>query len=240
MWDEVWLVETALERTYVKKSSPISHLVPRVLDLVAWRDYGLGAMGGFSINMNFWWYIKWPPMVKQSTLHHILNGTTGKLIDINCLKYATTIINCTASIYYWCIDDNRSLHHVKYSTTLIWAASITVNIWTKKVAKTHSWDNLGCLQCVLMINNPVGINTDHVSIHDSIIVTTWFLNTNMNLTGYFTSHSSNGILLVQNQWHFHPNPDLLSAIMDSLLSAPMTDPLSKNALAFNSPWRIVT
>ncbi len=191
--------------------------------------------------MGFWWHIEWPPAIKQRTLHHVSDGTTGKLIDINCLEYATILINYAASTHYWHTLDNISRRNIAYPTTLIWADNTTADTWTRKGCKRSMIGrSLGRLQCALMMNNPVGINTDHITTHANIIA------------DKISRHKSESDSLL----HFHLlsqefpslrgcrrfllSHALLSAIMDSLLSAPMIDPLSINEQVLNNPGRIAT
>jgi hypothetical protein len=241
MHEELKFIKSALECPRVQKSAPIAHLIPRGPDAEAWGDSSLDAAGGFSLDMGFWWCIEWPLNIRQRTLRHVSNGTSGKLIDINCLEYATILINYAASTHYWCTLGNTSKKKIDYPTTLIWADNTTADTWTRKGCKRSLIGrSLGQLQSALMINNPVGINTNHITTHANIIADKISRHKSESDSLLHFHTLSQEFPSLKGCLRFLPSHALLSAIMDSLLSAPMIDPLSINAQVLNNPGRIVT
>lgn len=69
---------------------------------MAWGDASLDALGGYSLDMGFWWCYQLPDTIFKQTLHHIKNGKKGNLISINKLEYATVLLNYAATISFWC------------------------------------------------------------------------------------------------------------------------------------------
>ena len=241
MKDELRLIKLALESDRITKQCPIAHLIPRTPDSEAWGDSSLDAAGGFSTDMGFWWYLEWPQNIRARTLQHITSSTSGPLIDINCLEYATILINFGPCTHFWCAANNRETKGITYPTCLLWADNTTAEAWTQKgCKKSPVGRSLGRLQCTLMLNNPMGIATGHISTHDNVIadrISRHKLETNTLL--HFNQLIQEFPLLTTCQ-RFHPSPMLLSAIMDSLLSASMIDPLTTNEHVLSNPGKIVT
>ena len=76
---------------------PIAHLIPRDPTFSAWGDSSLYAAGGFSLDLQFWWYLDWPPVIELRTLKYYSvsrkDPVTNELISINLLEFAVIIIN---------------------------------------------------------------------------------------------------------------------------------------------------
>eukprot|EP00804_Cyclotella_cryptica_P019196 CCRYP_006111-RA/>CCRYP_006111-RA protein AED:0.13 eAED:0.35 QI:0/0/0/1/0/0/2/0/649 len=68
--EELRIIRQALADPQIMKSTPIAHLIPRTPDGVAYGDSSLDAMGGYSVDMGFWWYVRWPKTVRQRTLRN--------------------------------------------------------------------------------------------------------------------------------------------------------------------------
>ena len=68
---ELRLISNDLAAEWVMMWRPIGHLIPRIACAVADSDSSLKAAGGFSVELKFWWYIDWPPFIKNFTLIYI-------------------------------------------------------------------------------------------------------------------------------------------------------------------------
>ena len=78
----------------IRWGSPVSHLVSRPPDAEAWGDASLIAGGSFSLDLQFWWHISWPPEVRDRKINHIEYWDYDKeqLVSINVLEFVVIII----------------------------------------------------------------------------------------------------------------------------------------------------
>ena len=102
---------------------------------VAGGDSCLTACGGYSIDMEYWWYHEWPQDIQKRTLLYIKDDKSGKLIAINGMEYATAIINYAASIHYWCIQKMCQRKHIPYPSVLILIDNTSAESWMRKGCK---------------------------------------------------------------------------------------------------------
>jgi hypothetical protein len=241
MRDELRLIRLALTSPNLRKSTPIAHLIPRTPDAAAWGDSSLDAAGGFSTDMQFWWYLEWPQAIRERTLRNISDGRNGQLIDINCLEYATILINYAASIHYWCTLNQRTHLNIEYPSVLLWADNIAAETWAIKGCKrSRAGRCLGRLQCALMLNNPVGITASHVTTDANVIADRISRHKHETDSLLLFSTLQQEYPLLRTCQRFHPSPELLSAIMDSLLSGNGINPLAVSAQLRNYPGKIAT
>ena len=99
---------------------------------------------------------------------------------------------------------------------------------------------LGYIQAALMINNPVGINVDHVTSKDneiadriSRIISESILLSEMNKI--YQDHPS-----LRSCKRFHPSAELISLILDTLSAKKFVDPLQISRRVLASPGQITT
>ena len=78
--------------------TPIAHMIPRTPSFSACGDACLYGGGGFSLDMKFWWHLKWPEEIKGNTKLFLSDNKSGKMISINVLEYATIILNYAAAL----------------------------------------------------------------------------------------------------------------------------------------------
>ena len=151
---ELRLIRRVLRDPTIPKVSPISHLIPRVPIATAAGDSSLTAAGGFCPELGFWWYIEWPEAIRQRTLRFVKNNSSGTLIDINVLEYATQIF--TNLICYQRIMQLSLLSHDPHPHVLYRGDNTCSESWSLKGAKHSAGGRaLGRLQGALMANNPV-------------------------------------------------------------------------------------
>eukprot|EP00804_Cyclotella_cryptica_P027277 CCRYP_014383-RA/>CCRYP_014383-RA protein AED:0.18 eAED:0.09 QI:59/0/0/1/0/0.25/4/0/437 len=142
-------------------------------------------MGGYSLNMGFWWYCHLPATICKRTLCHIQDG---RLISINVLEYATILLNCTATIHFWCTQDARTTQDIMYPTVLLLADYKTAEAWTTKGCKASlAGRALGRIQCALMMNCPVGITTDYITTSDNHIADSLSCITKFSITCHLSA-----------------------------------------------------
>jgi hypothetical protein len=236
---ELDLIRQALSADWVDKSSPIAHLISDIMDGEAHGDSSLKAAGGFSTHMKFWWYHEWPTSVRHKTLLHIPDGQSGDLIDINCLEYATVLINYAACMYYWVTLQNIDAKRIPYPKVLIKADNVSSEVWTVKGCKhSNIGRRLGRLQCAMMINNPVMLDTGRVDTKTNVIadrISRWECE----------ADTSSGFLNLLQDFpqlrdcqRFHPSQELISLIWDALLNDKLVNPLEVNHILQSFPGRI--
>ena len=238
MRDELDIIRAAITSPKISKSIPIAHLIPDREDAVTYGDSSLDSAGGWSITMEFWWWIDWDPDIRSKTLRFIKDGKDGKLIDINALEYATIIIGYAASVHYWITKENCKRKNIPNPMVRIFADNTSSESWTNKGCKRSKIGRrLARLQCALMINNPVGLAADRVDTKSNIIadkISRWKSETN-KLLDFATLMQEFPQL---NCCHrFHPSLELVSLIKDALLSGNPADPLSlKETVLRNPGW----
>ena len=223
--EELDIIRAALTSAYISKSIPIAHLIPDRDDGETHGDSSLDSAGGWSIDMKFWWWIDWPQSVKDRTIRVLKDGQSGKLIDINALKYATIIFGYAASIHYWITQGNCARKNIPYPLVRIKADNISSESWTMKGCKRSLVGRrLGRLQCSLMINNPVGLAADRVDTKTNVIadrISRWKKDTD-TLLGFETLSQEFPQLKCCRR--FHPSQDLISWVLDAMLLEKHADP----------------
>jgi hypothetical protein len=124
---------------------------------------------------------------------------------------------------------------------LIFADNKTASSWTRKGCKRSERGRaLGRIFCALLINSPVGIDTEYISTKDNIISDL------ISRVDYESDITLSFAALMQNYpclgtcRRFHPSPELLSAIMGCLLYKKLTDPLTLRVLVQSNPGKITT
>lgn len=220
---ELDLIRSALSSDWIDMSRPIAHLVDRDPSGTGWSDSSLDAAGGYSIDMQFWWYIEWPSEVRKSTLRFVKNNEDNTLISINVLEYAGLIINYVAATHFYLQDADPA---DPYPSVLLYADNTTAESWAIKACKKSFLGRaLGRLQCALMINNPVGISVAHITTKDNVIADRISrIKKETNSLPHFHSLIQEFPQL-RSCKRFHPGSELISLIMDLLLQRNTVDPL---------------
>jgi hypothetical protein len=237
--EELRIIREALLDESIKKSTPIAHLIKKDYDAIAFGDASLEAMGGYSFDMQYWWYYAWPKEIRNHTIRVIKNDKNGELVTINCMEYATIIVNYAAAYHYWVAQKNIERTGIQYPTNQFMADNKTAESWTTKgCKKSMTGRALGRLQCALTINSPVGIDSGYINTKANIIA---------DEISRFQKRQS--ILLKMSELYqrfpslgacrrFLPNPNLISYIKDCLLQRQLTDPLTIRRLVQGNPGRI--
>ena len=189
--------------------------------------------------MEYWWYVPWPLEVRLHAVRYIKSNKDGELVAINCMEYATELINYAASYYYWVTKGNCMRKRIQYPTVLIMADNKSVIAWAIKGCKmSKTGQALGRLQCALMMNNPVGlsaeyINTKHNCIADDISRFKSETKILLSAPELLQKYPSLGACR-----RFHPSRELLSYIMDALLLKQLPRPMKVRQLVHKNPGKI--
>jgi len=211
------------KRKEYKFESPIAHLISKDFDFSALGDACLEGAGGFSSSLHFWWYIPWPPFIKEKTLKHFVKTyktLSGSFISINLLEYATILISYAA-----CVSKLRILSPTLLQpnpTLLIESDNTAAVSWTRKAASsTQAGKSLAFILTSIMIKHQhIGLTSSHLAgtantIADEISRT--------SSLSHPTSHF-HSISTLKQKYHqlndsqrFLPSRELLSAIWDALL-----------------------
>ena len=85
--------------------APISFLIERTPFASSYGDACLNAAGGYSIDLKFWWHIKFPTEVVLRTLRYLPDNKSGRLISINVLEFVLDIIDFCAALTVVMIED---------------------------------------------------------------------------------------------------------------------------------------
>ncbi len=162
---------------------------------------------GYLESLGFWRHFQWQCDIQTWAAKEKSNNT----VRISALEYLVLILNYKATT---AALQHQPWEEDPFPPILLFTDNMASEIWIIKGAKkSPPGKALGQLQCCLMINNPMGINTDWVSTTDNIIA---------NCISRFSNHDNpfphflslaQDFLLLQNCKHFHPNAELVSYIL---------------------------
>jgi hypothetical protein len=146
---------------------PIAHLIPRTPFATTIGESLLVGAGGFSITLGFWWHICFPDEVVQRTLRFKTNNNDSMLVLISILEFVTVIINyCTALHVVQTSPVTDDPHPVILNVT----DNSSVLSWTLHMCKQSKIGQmLARFFCSLLINLPLGINSQWISTIDNKI-----------------------------------------------------------------------
>lgn len=232
------LIRSALNASHIHTRSHIGHMIPREPSGRAWSDSSLKAAGGYSIDMKFWWYIEWPAEIRTKTLSFVKNNKDGRLVSINALEYAGIIITYVASTHYFLHNPRVDDPH---PVALLTADNTTAESWIVKACMNSTIGRaLGRVQCALMINNPVGLNSAHVCSEDNVVADGISRIAD-------ASHASSYFLSLIQEFpelagcrRFHPSNELISMIMAAICQQSFADPVSASRQLLSDLGRITS
>ena len=199
--------------------TPIAHIINRDPDFTTYGDACLEAGGGYSENL-FWWHTEWPNKIKALTIKNLTITRrckdSNKLVSINLLEFAVEIINYAAITVLF--KEHPELCSHSFPLLLNWTDNMTSKSWIRKAAKrTKKGKALQRILCSLMINNPVGLQAEHIAGDKNVLAD--------NISRIYTSPHSKFCFkkLFQEypqmkSWNrFHPSQELLSFLYSGLL-----------------------
>jgi hypothetical protein len=150
---------------------PIAHLIPQTPFAMTIGDSSLEGAGGFSVTLGFWWHIQFPDEVGWHTLRFKTSNNSGMLVLNNILEFVTVIINYCAALHVIrtspVADDPHPviLNVTNNSSTISWTLHTGSD---KKLGKCFFF-------CSLLINLPLGINSQWISTIDNKIADNFFV-----------------------------------------------------------------
>ena len=236
---EIKLVHDALTCNWIDPWRPIGHMIPRDPSGTAWSDSSLHAAGGFSYEMGFWWYIRWPDDIQERTLKFVSSDKDGTLITINALEYASLIINYVAATHVL-VHECPSADN-PHPMVLLYADNTAAESWMKKASSSSDGARaLGYIQAALMMNNPVGIYVDRVTTTDNVVADKISrIASETHLAADIPTLCQEFPQLKSCQ-RFHPSVELTSLILETLSTKKYVDPLTVSRRVLASPGRITT
>ena len=162
--------EITTEENFHLWRTPIAHLIERVPDFTSFGDSCLEGAGGFSTELNFWWYMSWPEEVKKiSKQALIIKCDKEQNISINLREFAAIIINYAAATE--ALKENPRLCDHSHPTLLNWADNRSADSWTRKSAASSNLIGKGLAQimCGLQLGNRLGLHSNYIPGSDNII-----------------------------------------------------------------------
>ena len=109
----------------------------------------------------------WPQAVRLRTLTTVQNNKSNSLISINCLEYATILINFVAASF--CLTPHV-LAMDPYPVVRIESDNISSKSWARKGCKdSFGGRALSRINSALMLGNPVGIQIARIATSDNVI-----------------------------------------------------------------------
>jgi hypothetical protein len=162
-----FLRDKLLPQSDIQWETPIAHIIRRMPSASAFGDSSLTGMGGYSLDLKFWWHLPVPEEVQQRTLLHRADNIDGQLISINVLEFATVIINYIASLH---VITTTSYTADPYPVLLNVTDNTSALSWTlHSCRQSNIGQRLARFFCSFLINSPLGINSKWISTHDNTI-----------------------------------------------------------------------
>lgn len=200
--------------------TPISHLIPRDPSFESFGDSCLFACGGFSLDLAYWWYIEWPKEIRQRTLKHFIfkkkDPSTGELISINLLEFATIVINYIISSL--CLQIYPDITTDPYPSLLNHSDNTTAISWIKKSVTSNDAGKALCrLLCAARMNNRLGLNAQFLAGENNTIAD------RISCVHPVYGNAPDFHKIIQefpnlaNCQRFHPSQDLLLCLYSALL-----------------------
>jgi hypothetical protein len=214
--------EKLLPNFKIRWESPIAHIIPRMPTFITLGDSCLKGAGGYSLSLGFWWHLPFPEEVKLRTLLHKRDNADGLLISINFLKFVTVIINYCGALH---IVLSTNPTNDPYPVLLNVTNNASALSWTTGACcKSRIGRLLARFFCLLLINSPLGINSQWIStLHNAIADNISCAKT--AASEYTHSHPSFDYLSLQQKYpklnhcsFFRPAPELISLIWEILLT----------------------
>ncbi len=153
--------------------SPIAHVIPRMPTFTTFGDSCLEGAGGYSFSLGFWWHLPFPEEVKLRMLLHKRDNADGLLISINVLEFVTVIINYCAALHTVLTKNPTS---DPYPVLLNVTSNALALSWTTGACrKSRIGRLLAHFFCSLLINSPLGINSQWISMLHNVIPMTFLV-----------------------------------------------------------------
>jgi hypothetical protein len=134
---------------------------------ITFGDSCLEGAEGCSLFLSFWWHLPFPEEVKLRMLLHKQDNLDSPLISINVLEFVTIIINYCAALHM-VLSTNPTNN--PYPVLLNITNNLSALSWnTGACCRSRIGCLLACFFCLLLINSPLGINSQSIStLHNAI------------------------------------------------------------------------
>ncbi len=188
--------------------------------------------------MQFWWYIEWPQSIQVYTLKYLRNNKDGKLISINILEYAALLTNYAASYHYCHTHPDLA---EPYPLVLLYGDNAASESWMEKACNSSLVGRLlSLLQCAMMINNNVAVQTAHIAMEVNVIADS------ISCIKRETDSMRHFKTLIQGYpelagcSHFQPSAELILIIMDAISQTRFINTVELNRVALTNPGKIIS
>jgi hypothetical protein len=206
----------------IRWESPIAHIIPRTPTFTSFGDSCLEGAGGYSLSLGFWWHLSFPDEVKDRTLLKKKDNSDGRLISINVLEFVTVIINYCAALH---LVLTEKVTDDKYPVLLNVTDNTSALSWTTGACrKSRIGRLLARFFCSLLINSPLGVNSQWISTTLNTIADE-ISREKENMNNDNSPHSSFDYSTLQQRFpqlnhcrFFQPSPNLISLIWDIVLT----------------------
>jgi len=200
----------------------IAHLIDRQPDFLAKGDACLDGAGGFSTNLSFWWFLEWPPFVKERTIKYFIKyyyGVQGAQLSINLLEYVAIILSLAAAATK--INQGFPISHPNPLLSIL-SDNTTAISWTRKAAtSTREGKALAHILTSILIHNPhLGLTSSFIKGKDNTVADAISQMTTKIHSLTFSQLKKTYPTLIGLD-RFHPSQELLSRIWDALSSRPV-------------------
>ena len=146
MREELHLLIATLSDRQLKICTPITQLVRHNPSARSWSDSYL---------------------VASRALVYVKNNKNSTLVSIDVFKYAALLINY--AVAYHCFHHNPNPPN-PFPMVLLDGDNAALELWTEEACNSSLLGRiLSCLQCVMMINNNMGVSTEHISTTNNVI-----------------------------------------------------------------------
>ena len=184
----------------------------------------LDAAGGYSIDLKFWWHVKFPTEVILRTLKHLSDNKKGNLISINILEFVVVIIDYCAALT---VIMTENVTDDPYPILLNIADDTSAHSWTMHTCKSSRLGKLlARLFCYLLMDSRLGINSKWIDTNDNHIADA--ISRLKKLQASSSKKKSFDYYSLQQKYpqlknccFFQPSASLLSMIWDVLLKGKL-------------------
>ena len=140
--------------------APIAHLIKKTPFATAYGDACLDASGGFSVDLKFWWHLKFPDSVVRCTLKYLKDNSNQNLISISVLEFLTVIIDYCAA---YTVITTKHVTDDPHPVLLSMADNTSAHSWTNHTCKGSLIGKLlAKFFCFLLMDFKLGINSEWI------------------------------------------------------------------------------
>lgn len=147
--------------------TPIAHMIKRDPTAESASDACLEAGGGYSIDLKFIWFIKWPNDILMRTKKYLKNDKDGNFVSINVLEMISVILTYCAALTAM---EANNVTDDPWPVLLTWCDNKSAVRWITQACMTSEIGReLGRLFCGLLIDSKLGINSKWLSTLENVV-----------------------------------------------------------------------